>query len=254
MQMQKMGPKLVCAKKANKLANRTGVGNELRLEVWRVYANALVRNGQLNKGLDVYKRNLHFRDSLGLKDGLGLVYRNIGTISSFLQKHADALHYSSLALNTADVKKDSALRATLHLNIGCFHYQLSDHAVSFSHIMKSMDLAEKIGDTLLIADNSLQLGNLLKHAESFDEAISYYHKALTMYKQQKMYKPMTMAYHNLALTFRDAEQYDSALVYVKKAEDLWIRIGDYSTLIAGLNTEASIHHLQGDLPHPVRIC
>lgn len=242
-----MATSLEHAQKANQLARKKEVKNELRLEVWRVYANALVRNGQVNKGLDVYKKNLRLRDSLNLTDGLGLVYRNIGAISSFLQRHSDALHYSSLALNTADVKKDTVLLATLHLNIGCIHYQLSDHDVSISHVMKSMKLARQINDTLLIADNSLQLGNLLKHVESYDEAIEYYRDALAIYEKREMYKSMTMAYHNLSIAFKEAEQYDSALVYVKKAEELWIQIGDFSTLIAGLNTEASIHHLKGNI-------
>lgn len=248
-----MAASLEHAEDANKLLKRKGIYNEVRVEVWRVYGNALVRNGQLTKGLEIYKRNLHFRDSTGLTEGLGLVYRNLGTISSFLQNNGDALYYSSLALNTADAKKDTSLLASLHLNIGCIHYLLSDHEVSIEHIMKSMKLSKKINDTILIADNSLQLGNLLQHAKSYESATEYYHEALGIYKRAKMYKLMTMAYHNLSITFKSAGQYDSALLYVKKAEELWIQIGDYSTLVVGLNTEANIYYLLGNLPKAIEL-
>lgn len=248
-----MAASLVHSENANKLLKRKGIDNEVRVEVWRVYANALVRNGQLNKGLEIYKQNLHFRDSIGLTKGLGLVYRNLGSISSFLRNHTDALYYSSLALNTADAKKDTSLRASLHLNIGCYHFLLSDHEASIEHIMKSMKLSKKIKDTLLIADNSLQLGNLLQHANSYESAAEYYHEALGIYKQAKMYKPLTMAYHNLSGTFVAAAQYDSALFYVKKAQELWIRIGDFSTFVSGLLTEADIYHRLGNLPKSIEL-
>jgi len=248
-----MAASLKYAESANKLLKRKRIENEVRVEVWRVYGNALVRNGQLSKGLEIYKKNLHFRDSLGLTKGLGLVYRNLGSISSFQRNHADALYYSSLALNTTDAKNDTSLLASLHLNIGCIHFLLSDHDVSIDHIMKSMKLSRKIKDTLLIADNSLQLGNLLKHAKSYENAIEYYREALWSYQKLKMYKPMTMAYHNLSGTFAKVAQYDSALIYVKKAQELWIQIGDYSTLVSGLLTEADIYHMLGNLPKAIEL-
>jgi len=224
-----------------------------QLDLWRVKAGGYVRTGQLNKSLECYHLNLALRDSLGLTEGLGLVYRNLGGISSFQRKMDDALYYTNLALECEDTRQDSNLLASVHLYIGVMYYQLLDNETSIEHIMQSLTISRKLNSKSLIGSNLVQLANLMRRAEAWPEVHGYLHEAKAYLQDPADQKTLSMVYHNLALGFLDEEIYDSAYFYVEKAKGVWLAIEDYGTLVRGLNTEARIMQHQGNLERAIAV-
>jgi len=104
------------------------------------------------------------------------------------------------------------------LEISGFYSQALEKYYDALKIFKKLNLAIKI------ARVSNNIGIIYQQLNEGDKAIEFYKKALVIAKQQKRENIMANSYNNIATYFEEFKNdYDSALIYYKKAHEIYLK-------------------------------
>ncbi len=133
--------------------------------------------------------------------------------------HRQALDDYQRALEISrETDRDSKVEGSLLQNIASLFYTLNDHKSSIKHYTELLDWSEKHSDKLLTASTLINLGNLLNKSSSYDQALDYFLRSLTIYQDLENLDGMIYTQINLGLLYWRRYQYDRALEYLKEAK------------------------------------
>jgi CHAT domain-containing protein/Tfp pilus assembly protein PilF len=104
---------------------------------------------------------------------------------------------------------------------GINFHRVGDLNTALPYLLKALDEAEKAGDTIGLAQSSMNLGNLYKDNGQYRDAIRAFLRSLDLIEGKPgLGRPRAKGLHNLGNVYYDQHEYDLALSYHQKALDL----------------------------------
>jgi tetratricopeptide (TPR) repeat protein len=131
----------------------------------------------------------------------------------------DQMKLDSLLLQVQNTQVDT-LKIQTYLEI-CLHYELYNYALAVEYAKKARDLAVEKGFKNLEAKSNRTLGLMLFNMGDYKNATSNYLKALKFYEETKDTSGIMAITNNLGVVHDRLKDYDRALVYYFKVQDLY---------------------------------
>lgn len=97
-------------------------------------------------------------------------------------------------------------------------------AAAKEHGYNSIQLAKRLNDSVILANNYTLLGNMYKTEMKLDSALMYHMKALDIRKYSKDLRELALTYNNLGLVYKNMKDYNKALDYLRKSLTLKIKL------------------------------
>lgn len=159
---------------------------------------------------------------------LARCYNSLGATNVKLQNYAEALNnYQQklkilLELETSDKIVTGKMRC--YMSIGKIHCLTSNNVEAINWYKKALNLAENnTPDFDLISNIYKDLANLYTRTRNFEQATSYFTKALDTDRQQlrENHPKFGQTYANMGAMYYQQQDYKKALEYFSKANDVW---------------------------------
>ncbi|PCH71048.1 MAG: hypothetical protein COC06_02660 [Bacteroidales bacterium] len=164
------------------------------------------RQAKYDMALEYYLQNLNIYKEIDYREGLGSVFNNLGNLYYLQENLITAKTYYQLALSNFKKFKNTKEIANAYCNLGAIAEQNKNFSKSLDFYNKSLHENSKLGNVLFESKLLFNIGYL---------------------------------YHSQGLL-------DSATYYVKKAEEIRIRLGDKDGLISAKLQLAKIAMSQGN--------
>ena len=210
------------------------------------------------EALDYWKQSLEIFKFIKDEIGTASILNNIGAIYFNKKDLTNALEYYLQSLKLAEKTKDKLRLLTALNNIGGVYFEKpATHDKALSYFLKSLPLSEELKDAQTLGTTSANLGEIYyvqnndslalfyfnKSARAFnnsenspyaynnlgkvynrqknyDLAINYHNKALAIAKKLNGSLDIVQSLMGLAKTFISKREYNEALAYLKKAEEI----------------------------------
>jgi transcriptional regulator with GAF, ATPase, and Fis domain/Tfp pilus assembly protein PilF len=157
---------------------------ELMARVYLQNARALIELSQYEEALSTCERAFAIFKERNLLAPLahtyncfGRIYYRLGELDRAKEYYEAALHLFRWDLND----DEGVIRA--HNNLGVLYRHLSDWRQATWHLLRSMELSQRLGNFAYLAVSNANLGNVHLKAGTWDEARDHYDRALTSYVQ-----------------------------------------------------------------------
>ena len=155
------------------------------------------------------------------------------------------IKFGQMILENSLKTNDLLLQGYSNNMIGSGYRGIGKSAISLSYLQTASDIAEKIGNTIFIANVKNNIGNVYKDRENWNAALKFYSSALSYAKKsnKKSGNMLTVANMNLGVAYLNLNKLDSALIYLQNAEQSKnSKFTDYILLMLG-----SVHTKLGNL-------
>jgi transcriptional regulator with PAS, ATPase and Fis domain/predicted negative regulator of RcsB-dependent stress response len=211
-------------------------------------ARALIDLSQYEEALRTCERaHAYFRES-GLTGPLAHAYNCFGRIYFRLGDldKAKEFYEASLHLFRWDLNDDDGVIRT-HNNLGVLYRHLSDWRQATWHMLRSMEIATRLGNFAYIAVTCSNLGIVHLKAGSWDEAREHFERALTNYVQIGRDAGIARMRIGLASIASYRHDFASAEAHLNAASQITARLGAWREQALCLMGRGDLHHEMG---HP----
>ena len=132
----------------------------------------------------------------------------------------DAISYSEQAIQSAEKLNDSINLANGLLNLGYIQMLKGNNSDAIVNITKSYQLFYKLNIRLGIAEAGDNLGSLYRYMGSNEKSLDYHLKSLTIFKDYSDTAGIICSLNNLGILYRGLENYSNAFSYYSQALSL----------------------------------
>ena len=140
----------------------------------------------------------------------------------------------------------AAIRRAANLS-GAANLELGELAEATSAFERALELARDDGDDLLIARATNNLAVIANIQGRHEEALRLYAHALPAYQRLGNAKGLAESYHNMAITFRDLRQLDSADEHEQRALEFARQAANAELVGMALVGRAELSFRRGDV-------
>jgi tetratricopeptide (TPR) repeat protein len=169
------------------------------------------------------KKALELAIKLDFKKGQAEAYRVQGIGEYYLNRPDSALNRYFDALNLFEKIKDDMGKAKVFNNIGNL-YQLVDYDKALENFAKAEDIAKKHNQTALIASLHLNIGNIYNRKTMYNSALGHYNKSYALFTKLNDVVNMVHCLENMGGLYFYQRDYKKAkellLQAYPKAKDL----------------------------------
>jgi class 3 adenylate cyclase/Tfp pilus assembly protein PilF len=236
-----------CYLKAKKIreetGDRLGVASILN-NLGNVYEN----QGKLMEALAERKASLRIVEELGdtvriarSKLSLGILLENMGLMTEAFEQ-VDAARY------IFDAKADSMKLAVVYTNIGHIHLEMGLYDKAVEQYRAALHIRQKTDDPESLATALIDLANALDELKSDDStrvAIGYYEQALKIRESAGDIAGIAEIYNNMGDAYKHLEDYDRAMVYLRKGLDIQLDLDSPLELMRVYNNIGDVLYGQG---------
>jgi tetratricopeptide (TPR) repeat protein len=154
------------------------------------------------------------------------------------------IKFDQMILKHSLKTNDLFMQGYFNQEIGTAYRFLGNSALSLSYHQKAIDIAEKIGNTTLLAFVKIGMGNVYKDRENWNEALKLYSSALTYAKKSNNKQFSRWCYMNIGVVYLNLNKLDSSLICLQNAYELdkYSKNDVYINLMIG-----SVHTKLGNL-------
>ncbi len=177
----------------------------------------------------------------------GRIHFRLGDLDQAKEFYEAALHLFRWDLND----DEGVLRA--HNNLGILYRHLSDWRQASWHLLRSMEIATRLGNFAYIAVSCANLGIVYLKAGSWDEARTHFDRALTSYVQ--IGRESGVARTRIGLAAIDTFRHDfaAAAAHIEAAEQITTRLGASREQILCLFSNGELKHEMGETEEALRL-
>jgi len=146
-------------------------------------------SGDLQKAIQLYLQAERLAREHGFLNALSNIYNNLGIVYAYLGAFETSLDYHFKSLELADKLTDSVKMSVNYNNIGLRLSHLDQEKRAVEFYQRSLQLNLKLERFRSVGTNYLNLGRAYVITENYDSAIFYYHQAFNVLKR---YYPESM--------------------------------------------------------------
>jgi two-component system, sensor histidine kinase and response regulator len=142
-----------------------------------------------------------------------LVLQELATQFIYIQPDK-TIQIGEQALTLSKLKKDK-VNTCISLNtIGYGHWGKGNSLAAFQYYRQSLEMANALGNELLITRNYQSIGNIYNQSGYYQKALTLLADVRPVYERYGEYPLLTFAYNSTAYAFIYLKQYDSATRYL----------------------------------------
>lgn len=227
---------------------------ELMARIQLQSARALIELSQYEEALSTCERAFALFKERNLLAPLahtyncfGRIYYRLGELDRAKEYYEAALHLFRWDLND----DDGVVRA--HNNLGVLYRHLSDWRQATWHLLRSMELSQRLGNFAYLAVSSANLGTVHMKAGTWDEAREHFDRALTSYVQIGRDSGVARMRTGLATIATFRHDYAAAEAHLAAAKQIASRLGNSREQALVLFGEADLHHERGQLDDALQL-
>ena len=227
---------------------------ELMARVYLQNARALIELSQYEEALSTCERAFAIFKERNLLAPLahtyncfGRIYYRLGELDRAKEYYEAALHLFRWDLND----EEGVIRA--HNNLGVLYRHLSDWRQSVWHLLRSMELSQRLGNFAHLAVSNANLGNVHLKAGTWDEAREHYDRALIAYVQIGRDAGVARMRTGLATIATYRHDFAAAEVHLAAAHQITARLGNSREAALVLFGQAELQHERGQLETALRL-
>lgn len=191
-------------------------------------AEAQIRLGKLNEGLELGQNTLSYLESNKLQDNniLAEAYSVIGDAYLNMGRNDQALEFLQKSLEQYQLtgKKRTPELAACYNDLGVVYWNNGNNNLALQYHKNALDIRKSLSDkpNSEIADSYNNIG--LAHSDTdFQEATTHFELALGIYQKLlgSTHPKVALCYNNLALVSDREGDFDQALVYLVNVLQIW---------------------------------
>ena len=176
----------------------------------------------------------------------GRIYYRLGELDRGKEYYEAALHLFRWDLND----DEGVIRA--HNNLGVLYRHLSDWRQATWHLLRSMELSQRLGSFAHLAVSSANLGIVHLKAGTWDEAQEHFDRALKSYVQIGRDAGAARMRTGLATIATFRHDFAVAEAHLAAAEQITARLGNSREQVLVLFGHADLLHERGELEEALR--
>jgi signal transduction histidine kinase len=166
------------------------------------------------------------------KNGLGLVYRDLGEFEK-------AISYSQEAISAT---KDTLLRASALNNIGVSKRSLGAYEDALTYYLQALDVYSTLGLKSEEATVTNNIGMVYSYLNITDKAIDYHLKAKEAFEELNNKKGISEVYNNIAIIYANEGNLEKALDYFKYSLDIEHQLDDKKGIAESANNVGAVYY------------
>lgn len=129
----------------------------------------------------LYKEALKIYESIGLENGIGVAYENLGELYIDTKNFQKAIEYLKLAENNYEKTQDSTQIAHINLSIGKYYLNISKTDSANIYLQRAIELGRLRKHSKVVSGGLYSLYELNKKLGNSDRSLSYFEE-YTFYK------------------------------------------------------------------------
>jgi tetratricopeptide (TPR) repeat protein/serine phosphatase RsbU (regulator of sigma subunit) len=178
-------------------------------------------------------------------------YNLLAMLDYNYSKYDDAISNFKKAANLYSKFGDSAMIASLYINVGNVNVVLGQIKDAIKLYNKAFSVASSMGDSVLIARILNNMGVVYNGIGKREAAIENYHKALEIYKKLDKKEKVADEYNNLGVVYKKLGNYDKAIYYYNEARKMYEQLGKYGETADQYNNIGLVFYDKGDYKNAV---
>jgi tetratricopeptide (TPR) repeat protein len=152
---------------------------------------------------------------------------NISNIYVQWQQYDKAMSLLQNAIPIFAQNDDEASLAHAYQNLGTvFATGIVDFDSAMIYLRKSIICAESVDDQMTLAEDEIELANVLKRLNRDKEAVSLYQSALHVSEAMGFQKGLLDAYRHLGIHYNEKGDFTTSAIYLKRCMDLASKKGN----------------------------
>ncbi|MCX7919678.1 MAG: tetratricopeptide repeat protein [bacterium] len=202
--------------------------------------------------LDFYtqalKRTEYFPGTASQRIELEITLRlNRGTVSELIGDIKSAMHDNMTAAELAQSIGNTVLLIRAYQNLGELHRQLGEFQLAIDFEQRAFTLCQQQGDTKAELDCINRLAVISRDLGQFDSAIRYFEEVLKLSQDLQDVRLLAHAHNNLGLTYWSMGDYTAAIQHIQQGLALREELGDKRGQVAGYNNLGILYEKLGKL-------
>ena len=135
---------------------------------------------------------------------------------------------------------------TATMLVGNCYTRQGEYETSISYYIDASEMASQAKDTFLLSQSYSNIGAIQFYIENFDKAIEYFKKSQQIKEAIGTPKQIAEGLSNIGETYRNIEQLDSAITYLNRSYSIFKDINYTNGLATSLNNIGNIYAQQKD--------
>lgn len=183
-----------------------------------------------DEALKYFIQCLELAEAGNQHDLLNAIYNNIGVIYAKNNANEEAVHYFSLALEKSRKIGSRSKEGLNLLNLAIAFDGMDNEKLAVEYLNRATDIFNHLRDSINLGAIENTRGNIYFKKQDYHNALHYYRNAMKlMPKNQHAWFNAEYA-SNMAKTFLQFDNPDSALAYVVKAQQIFEQLDDKEQL------------------------
>jgi class 3 adenylate cyclase len=156
--------------------------------------------------------------------------------------YLEAFDHVNQSRQVVEARRDTAGMIRSYSMMGHLRFEQDMYKESRSWYEQSLRLNERLGDSIAISDDLVDMGNVMDELDTIRTgiAIPFYMRALNIRTSQHDVSGMAEVYTNLGDAYKHMKEYDKALPYLEKALDVYTAQQDKQGII-------KVYNIYGDV-------
>jgi len=135
---------------------------------------------------------------------------------------------------------------TATMLVGNCYTRQGEYETSITYYIDASEMASQAKDTFLLSQSYSNIGAIQFYIENFDKAIEYFKKSQQIKEAIGTPKQIAQGLSNIGEAFRNIEQLDSAITYLNRSYSIFKDINHTNGLATSLNNIGNIYAQQKD--------
>lgn len=167
--------------------------------------NMLLMLGKLDESLKFYYKAEKLISNTGHREGLAIVFSNIGAIHFLKNDINIAIQYYKKGLQLSKEFKDEVSQGVAKMNLGEAYYNLNKFYSAEKELSESLQLFKKLKDKFNLVDNYGYLHELETRRKNYAKALQYY-KLRVAYKDSILNEKNLAKISDLEVKYKTVEK------------------------------------------------
>jgi len=175
---------------------------------------------EYNRAEIYYQRSLDLALKAGFSEFVGLAMFDIGYIRYVNNSYSEAKKlFEGAYMNYYKTDDNPGMYDALNA-CGLTNRRQGNYQSADSCYLLAFEIANALGDSLMISDVKINLGILLCEQGELEDGISLFEEALDYYEKADNERAVSTALLNIGVVMKMVKEYDKALSYIKKSTEI----------------------------------
>ncbi len=196
----------------------------------------------ISNALHYNKKAFDISKKYRLENELAISYYNFGLIYRAQSNNVDAVKNFEWSLEVYKRLNDLLGQVRCYNNIGIIYKNMGKLKLSMEYYLMTLEIAEKAGYNEGTVDAISNISVIYLQEENYEQAIIYLKKS---YKLQKNDEDRYTIFNNLGIANEKLGRYNEALKYYSKSLDICVKNSEYKKQAIPLSNIGGIYLIQG---------